>query len=240
MLPGAVDFDVIEGRLELVAQVIAHLLEAGSFGGHLLAGDFAGFAEAYDAGDVESAGPHAALVASAVVESGNLDAGVAAANVERADALGTVEFVGGKREDVDVHGVHVDGDLAQSLHAVGVEDYAFFVAELADFGYRLDGADLVVGKHDGDQDGLVVNGPTQVFHVDEAVGLYRQIGDAVAVFFKALAGVEDGLVLGDLGDDMVAALLVHLGDALDGEVVALGRAGVEDDLPGSGADELGD
>jgi hypothetical protein len=46
-------------------------------------------------------------------------------------------------------------------------------------------------------------------------------------------------VLGDLGDDVVAALAVHLGDALDGQVVALGGAGGEDDLLGGGADQLG-
>jgi hypothetical protein len=47
-------------------------------------------------------------------------------------------------------------------------------------------------------------------------------------------------VLGDLGDDVVAALAVHLGDALDGEVVGFGGAGGEDDLLGGAADELGD
>ncbi len=94
--------------------------------------------------------------------------------------------------------------------------------------------------HDADEDGLVVDGALEVFDVDEAVGLHGQIGDAVAGFFEALAGVEDGLVLGDLGDDVVAALTVHLGDALDGEVVGLGGAGGEDDLLRGRADELGD
>ena len=70
--------------------------------------------------------------------------------------------------------------------------------------------------------------------------MHGQVGDAEALLLELLAGVEDGLVLGDLGDDVVAALAVHLGDALDGEVVALGGAGGEDDLLGGGADELGD
>ena len=87
---------------------------------------------------------------------------------------------------------------------------------------------------------LSVDGALEVFEVDEAVGLDGQVGDAVAVLLQALAGVEDRLVLGDLGDDVVAALAVHLGDALDGEVVALGGAGGEDDLLGGGADEFGD
>ena len=80
------------------------------------------------------------------------------------------------------------------------------VAELADLGDRLHHADLVVGKHDRDQDGLVVDGSLQVFEVDQAVCLHRQIGDAIAVFLQALAGIEDRFVLGDLGDDVIAAL----------------------------------
>ena len=134
----------------------------------------------------------------------------------------------------------LNGHLAHGLHGVGVEDDALLVADLADLADGLQDADFVVGGHDGDEDGLVVDGALQVFDIDEAVSLYRQIGDAIAVLFEALAGVEDGLVLGDLGDDVVAALAVHLGDALDGEVVALGGAGGEDDLLGGGADELGD
>ena len=137
-------------------------------------------------------------------------------------------------------GLHVDRDLAYGLDGVGVEDESLLMAQLADLGDRLDHADLVVGEHDADQDGLVVDGRLELVHGDEAVGLGLQVGDAVALLLKLLAGVEHGLVLGGLGDDVVAALLVHLGDALDGEVVGLGGAGGEDDLLGGGSDELGD
>ncbi len=75
-----------------------------------------------------------------------------------------------------------------------------------------------------DQDGLVVHGALQVVEIDAAVLLHRQIGDAEAVLLQPLAGVEHGLVLGGLGDDVVALLAIHLGHALDGEVVALGGA----------------
>ena len=158
-------------------------------------------------------------MAAAVDLRGDLHARIAPANIERAHALGAVNLVAGEREHVDVVGDHVDRNLAHRLHRVGVEDDALLMAELADFADGLQHADLVVGGHDGDQDGLVVHGALQVFEIDQAVGLHRQIGDAVAVLFQALAGVQHGLVLGDLGDDVVAALAVHLRDALDGQVV---------------------
>ena len=49
------------------------------------------------------------------------------------------------------------------------------------------------------------------------------------------------LLEADAGDDVVALVLVELGDSLEREVVGLGRAGGEDDfLLTLGADELGD
>ena len=142
--------------------------------------------------------------------------------------------------DVDVHLVDVDRNLANGLHGVGVEDDAAFAAHLADFRDRLQDADFVVGGHDRDQDGLVVHGALQVVEIDQAILLHRQIGHAVAEFLEMLAGVEHGLVFGDRGDDVVALLAVHFRDALDGEVVALGGAGGEDDLFRGRADQLGD
>ncbi len=142
----AVDVDVVERAFELLLEVVAEL-DAGARLRTAISwpADFAGFAEADDAGDVEGSGAHAALVASAVDLLGDLHARVAAADVERADALGAVDFVRGERERRRCcHGVHVDGDLAYGLDGVGVEEDALLVAELADFGDGLDDADLVV------------------------------------------------------------------------------------------------
>ncbi len=80
----------------------------------------------------------------------------------------------------------------------------------------------------------------ELVEADAAVLLHRQVGDAIAVLFEVLAGVEHGLVLGDAGDDVVALLAIHLGDALDREVVGFGRAAREDDFLRVGADQIGD
>jgi hypothetical protein len=98
---------------------------------------------------------------------------------------------------------------------------------------------FVVGEHDGDQNRLVGNGRLQLFNVDQTVCFHWQVGDLAAGLFQALAGVQNRFVFSDLRDDVVAALAIHLGDALDGEIVRLGRAGGEDDLLGGRTDELG-
>ena len=85
--------------------------------------------------------------------------------------------------------------------------------DLGDLGDRLQGAGLVVGVHHGDE---------------------HRVGGG---------GGQDGGVLGDLGDDVRAA--VDRGGAgkdraADGQGVSLGAAGGEDDLGRSGPDERGD
>ena len=67
---------------------------------------------------------------------------------------------------------------------------------------------------------------------------HRQVRDAVAVLLEALARVDHRLVLGDRRDDVVPFLAIHLGDALDRQIVGLGCAAGEDDLLRVRADEI--
>ena len=117
---------------------------------------------------------------------------------------------------------------------------AALAAQLADFGDRLEHADFIVRRHDRDENRLVVHGALQVVEIDQAIFLHGQIGHAEAELLEVLAGVEHSLVFGDCRDDVVALLAVHFGDALDGQVVAFGGAGGEDDFFRGRADQLGD
>ena len=121
-----------------------------------------------------------------------------------------------------------------------MEDHAAFAAQLADFRDGLQHADLVVGRHDRDQNRLVVHGALQIVEVNQPIFLHRQIGHAKAELLQMFAGIEHRLVLGDRSDDVVALLAVHLGDALNGEVVTFGGARGEDDLFRGRADQLCD
>ena len=126
-------------------------------------GEFGGFAEADDAGDIFGAGAEAALVMAAVEK---LAEASAALDEERADAFGGVELVAGDREKIELKGFHVDRNFSGRLHGVAVEVDVGFGGDAADFRERLDGAEFVVGVHDCDEDGFGAEGVAKVVDVD--------------------------------------------------------------------------
>src|SRR3974390_1471181 len=125
--------------------MVSEAAQVGGFGVHLLHSDFAGLAETHDSGHVQRAGTHAALVAATVDLRGDLHTRIAAANVESANALGTVELMPGDGGHIHVVGNHVERNLADDLHGIGVKDNALLVAKLADLADGLEYADFVVG-----------------------------------------------------------------------------------------------
>src|ERR1700722_1679067 len=104
-------------------------------------------------------------MAATVNLRGDLHARIATAHVESAHAFGSVDLVPGERSDIDIVGDYVERYLAHNLHRIGVEDDTLLMAEFADFANRLKHADLVVGRHDGDENRLVVHGALQVFKI---------------------------------------------------------------------------
>src|SRR6185312_8010773 len=240
VLPRAVEIDFVELGFQLVAQLVAQVLQALRLLRHFALRNGAGFAKSDDARDIQSSGTHAALVAAAIHLRRQLHARGLAADVEGAGALRSIELMGGNRHDVDVVFVDVDRNLTDRLYAVGVEQDALLAANLPDFGNGLDDADLVVAVHDGHENRFIGDRFPQHVEVDESVAFDGQVGDAVAVLLELLAGVEDRFVFRYRRDNVIPFFGVHLGDALDREIVGFGRAGGEDDFAGGGADEVGD
>ena len=114
-----------------------------------------------------------------------------------------------------------------------------------DLGERLDDADLVVGEHHRDEARVVAEGVGDFLRIEPAGPRAAGLLDVEQRHVVAAAGeagerIEHGLVLGRDADEMVAAAALALGDAADGEVVALGGAAGEDDFLGVGADRRGD
>ena len=163
------------------------------------AGEFGGFAEADDAGDIFRARAEAALVMSAIEKLAETRT---ALDEERANAFGGVELVAGDGEKIELQGFDVDGNFSGGLHGVGVEVDVGFGGDAADIGERLDGAEFVVGVHHGDENGFGAEGAAEFVEVDEAFVIDRKVGDGHAFFFEGLAGIEDSFVFDGGGDDV--------------------------------------
>src|SRR4051812_40511315 len=125
----------------------------------------------------------------------------AAANVKRADALGSIELVARDGEQVQVQSVYVNGKLASGLDGIGVEIHVSFGGDAANLRERLHSAQFIVRVHHGKQDGLLAESLTHGFRIDLAFAIDREISDRHAGLFQGLAGVENGFVLDGASDD---------------------------------------
>jgi len=115
------------------------------------------------------------------------------------------------------------------------------LGEAGDLAYGLDRAGFVVSQHDGDELCVWLESGFDGCRIDEAVACWRDVCDLEAAAFEGFGGVEDGMVL-DLGGDQVGWLVAveeGLQDAGEGEIVALGSAGGEDQLLCGAVEESG-
>ena len=132
----------------------------------------------------------------------------------------------------------VQRDLADDLHGVGVEDDAPAGDHLGDLLDGEDHAGLVVGVHDRDQGGVVVELMLQLVEVEPAEPVDAQLDDGVAVALQVAADGQDRRMLDAGGDDL--AFLRHGGQRpVDRRVVALRAATGEDDLARIAAQQAG-
>ena len=92
--------------------------------------------------------------------------------------------------------------MPRGLHGVGVEQHARLAADGADLADRQDGADLVVGVHDGNRARILADGVFHLLRRHGADGADGEQLDGEALFFELLERVQHGVVL-DLGGDDV-------------------------------------
>ena len=151
----------------------------------------------------------------------------AAADIQRADALGRIELMAGERQHIDAQLVHVNRHRADSLHRIRVEEDIVRPGDLRNFRNRLNGADFVVGKHDRNENRLIGNRLFNVGRVHAAVFVDRQVRHLKAVLLEPAARMQHGVMLDNRGNDMVAFFLMRESRALDGPVIALGTAAGE-------------
>ena len=130
--------------------------------------------------------------------------------------------------------------MAGCLNRVGMEGDLSCAAELADLLDGLNGADLVICKHDGDKRRILANGGLQILKADNAVLMDIQQSYLKALFFELFEGVQNRVVLKLCGYKVLLALeCADLCHGNYGLVIRLGAAGGEVYLLGLGADYIG-
>src|SRR5262249_34078396 len=84
------------------------------------------------------------------------------AHIEGADTFGAIYLISTQAQQVNAHFVHIKWHLASGLNGVGVKEHAVLLAQPANLLDRLQRTDLVIGRHDTDQDRLVGDGSTDL------------------------------------------------------------------------------
>ena len=142
-----------------------------------------------------------------------------------------MELVAAERKQVDILLFYVDFHIPHSLYRVGVKQHAVPLADGSDRGNGLNGADLIVGVHNGDKSRSIRDGGLYFFRTDNAVSVYVQIGDGKALFFQCGTGVQHRVMLEGGGDNVIFALASKgSGRTLNGPVVAFTAAAGKIDL----------
>ena len=147
---------------------------------------------AADAGDVLRAAPLPPLLGTAMDQRSQRNT---APGVQHSHALGPMELMGGEGQQVHLHRLHIDGQVACRLDRVRVKQDPRLAADGADLGNGLDGADLVVGKHDAHQTSVRPDGIPDLLRRHHAVRRNVQQGYFKALPLQGLEGMEHGMVL---------------------------------------------
>ena len=151
--------------------------------------------------------------------------------VQGADALRPLELVSGEADQVGAERLQVEIDPGSRLDRVDVKHDAPAATDaIGDLGDRLDRPDLVVGKHDADEDRPVGQRGIDFVGIDPPIAVDRQLDDLEPELLEVAQAVTDSVVLDRARHDPVAARLARPGGTLQGEVVRLRPARGEYDL----------
>ena len=132
--------------------------------------------------------------------------------------------------------LNIDRQMANGLYRIGVERNFVRLCNGGQFFDGLNGADLVIGGHDGDQFGIGTNGGLQLLRGDQTLGIYFQIGGGAPLFFQCRYGVQNGMVF-DVGGNNVSLFLFKYTKQC--HIVTLRTARGKEDLTFFGTDALG-
>ena len=129
-----------------------------------------------------------------------------AAGVQHPGALGTVELVRRQGQKVNITLRDMQPDMPHRLHCVRMEQHPMGTANFADLCHRLQGADLIIGGHNGYQTGVLVQGCFQLRRANDSVLMHRQQLYGETLFLQRRQSVQHRVVLKGGRNDLGLAL----------------------------------
>src|SRR6266545_4252309 len=164
----------------------------------------------------------------------------ASANVESPNALRSVKFVAGRRQQIHAELINVRRNLTDRLRRVSVKQNAVLAGDPGNVGDRLNGSNLVVSVYDGDQDRAGSDGASYVVRLDTPEAVHANVRHRSAHTLQKTTRIDDGRVFHLGGDDV--SVIRSLGEkhALEGVIVGLASAAGEHNLKWCAAQQVSD
>ncbi len=204
-----------------------------------LASEFTGLTQRSDLMRCERPGAQARLLSASMQHRGE-PRHPATIDAECANPLGSIHFVCSERQEIDVHGRHVDHLAGRTLGGIDVKKDTCLATDAPDRGDVLQRTGLVVGVHDRNQRRVVAQRSLDLARVHDAVVVRHEQGHVENFLLERFEDVDDGLVLGHLADQVPPAAGLVVCDPRDRKVVRLGRARSEYDTVRVDADQSRD
>ncbi len=186
------------------------------------------FAEANDTGDIFRTGALFPLLLPAMQIGQELRP---FADIQRADSLGAVDFMRGKRHQIHAEVSDIEWCLSQRLHGICVKVCAKFLDNLRNLPNWLNGTDFVVRVHHRHQRRTLRYRCRDRIRINDTVRADGHIGHGKAEhILREPRAVQNGMMLDGGGDEMIAPITVRQKHAQNRRIVRLGAAGREVNL----------
>ena len=196
--------------------------------------------EARDLGGGLGAGTGTLLLTAAVEQRADVADG--RPHIQRADALGTADLMGGKAHHIHPQHFGVAGHLHEPLHRIGMQQgaAAAFFQQPRGLRHRKHASGLVVYQHHADHRRVIPEGLPHLLHRNMAGLVGLEVCHLIPLLLQRAAGLQHGAVLHAGGDDVAAHMAVLPQGGLNGPVVAFRTAGGKVQLLRLAAHCLGD
>ena len=99
----------------------------------------------------------------------------ALSDIHKTNALRSVQFMSAGTQHINMHCLHINRNMSECLYRICMEQNAMFFGNGANFCDGLDRSDFIIGRHDGNQDGIRSDGFFQFIRFYRSIFIHIQI-----------------------------------------------------------------